>query len=104
VDRLIPLLPQAALAEGEMAACRVDGRDLLVCNVHGQYYAVDAYCPHAGQRLVSGRLDGFRLRCPLHRASFDVRDGRPLDGPAREGLHTYAVILAGGKVNVSLPA
>lgn len=102
MQRLIPLLPQAALTEGEMTACRVAGREILVCNVYGQYYAVDGHCPHAGQRLVSGRLDGFRLRCPLHRASFDVRDGRVLEGPASDGVRTYPLTLAGGKVNVLL--
>jgi nitrite reductase/ring-hydroxylating ferredoxin subunit len=85
-----------------MTACRVDGREILVCNVYGQYYAVDGYCPHAGQRLVTGRLDGFRLRCPLHRASFDVRDGRALEGPTSEGVRTYPLTLSAGKVNVLL--
>ena len=96
------VMPINALSDGEMTACRVAGRELLICNVHGQYYAIDGLCSHAGQSLVTGRLDGFRLYCPLHRASFDIRTGQTLAAPATEPLATYPVTLANGKVHVDL--
>ena len=96
------VMPMTALGDGEMTACRVAGRELLVCNVQGQYYAVDGRCSHAGQALVTGRLDGFRLYCPLHRASFDIRTGQALAAPASEPLATYSVTLANGKVHVDV--
>ncbi len=94
----------AALADGEMAPCRVDDTELLICRVDGRYFAVAARCPHAAQPLRSGRLKGYRLGCPLHGASFDIRDGRCLKGPAERGLVTYPVTIQGGKVHVSVSA
>ncbi len=99
---LIPAVPITALGDGESIECRLGGLDVLLCNVYGQIYAVDAVCPHAGQRLSGGRLRGFELRCPLHRASFDVRSGAVLKGPAAEPLKTYPVVVTGGKVSVAV--
>lgn len=96
------VMPIAALAEGEMTLCRVDGVEVLICHVEGQFYAVASRCSHAGQPLISGRLDGYQLRCPLHRASFDVRTGQPLGPPASTPIETFPVKLGGGKVNVSV--
>ena len=85
-----------------MAECRVGGRSILVCQVAGQYYALDGECSHAAQRLCTGRLNGFEVLCPLHRARFDVRTGAPTAGPATAPLATYPVILDSGKVHVML--
>lgn len=97
---MTPVMPVNALADGDMARCRVGDDDVLVCRVDGRYFAVANRCPHAGQALHGGRLRGFELRCPLHAASFDVRDGRCQRGPADADLTTYAVIIEAGKVHV----
>jgi len=99
---MIAVLPMASLAEGEMAPVRLDGVDMLICHVEGQFYAVASRCSHAGQPLVGGRLDGYQLRCPLHRASFDIRTGAALGPPASEPIDTYPVLLEAGKVHVSI--
>jgi len=95
-------MPMTALGEGQMMACSVAGEELLIVHVEGQFYAVSNRCSHAGQRLSGGRLIGFELSCPQHRATFDVRTGVPLSAPATERLKSYPVTLAGGKVNVSM--
>lgn len=101
---MTPLLPVTALADGETAPCRVDGMEVLICRVDGRFFAVSNRCPHAGQALQSGRLRGFRLGCPLHGASFDVRDGRCLGGPAASGLVSYPLMVERGKVCISVTA
>lgn len=98
---MIPLLPVTALAHGEMTACRVDGEELLVANVEGQYFALTNFCSHAGARLSTGRLKGYELSCPLHRATFDIRSGAVLGGPAGEPLRRYPLVIEGGKLYLS---
>ena len=93
-------MSMAALAEGEMLACKVAGEEVLICHVEGQFYAVSNLCSHAGQKLSGGRLRGFEVSCPLHRARFDVRSGVALGAPATEALKRYEVTLADGKINV----
>jgi len=95
-------IPVTALDDGEMTVCRVDGRELLICCVQGRHYALDSRCSHAGQPLITGRLEGHQLYCPLHRASFDIRTGQALAAPAAEPLATYPVTLEAGKVHVEI--
>ena len=99
-----PVASQADLRDGEMIACEVDGVDVLLCRVDGQYYAVSNRCSHAQQVLVAGRLKGHEINCPLHGARFDIRDGRCLAAPAALPIKTFPVTLEGGKVNVTVTA
>ena len=101
-DEVTPLMHMAALAEGQMTTCVVAGEELLIANVDGQFFAVSNLCSHAGQRLSGGRLRGHELRCPLHRATFDIRTGAALTAPASAPLRCYPITLSGGKVNVEL--
>ena len=79
------------------------GRPLaLACTPEG-VFAVQDLCTHADTPLSQGRLRGCRLVCPLHGASFDVRDGRVLAGPASAPLPTYPVRIQSGRVEVLLP-
>ena len=95
-------MPVAELTEGGMVACVVAGEEILICRVEGQFYAVSNHCSHAGQRLSTGRLRGFELSCPLHRAKFDVRTGAPVTRPAEKSLVRFPVTLEDGKVNITL--
>ena len=92
----------AALAEGEMVACRVDGVEVLICQVRGSYYAVSNRCSHAGQTLSAGKLNDHAIRCPLHGAQFDVRTGKCLAAPATQPIESFPVTLQGGKVFVAI--
>ena len=99
---MTPVIAQSELADGEMYTCEVDGVDVLLCRVDGEYYAVVDHCSHATQKLSTGRLRGFEVTCPLHGARFDVRDGRCLAAPASQPIKTIPVTLEGGKVNVTV--
>ncbi len=97
-----PLIPIAALDEGEMTTATVNGVDIMLCQVEGQFYAVQDQCTHARQKLSGGRLRGFQVSCPLHGARFDVRTGACLAAPATRPVKTYPVTLEGGKVAVTV--
>ncbi len=64
---------------------------LVVCRVGGRLYALDDNCSHADTPLSEGRLRGFGITCPLHGASFDVRDGSHSGPPAWEGVACHVV-------------
>ena len=97
-----PVLAIADLDEGQSACIRVDGVDVLVCLVEGQFYALHAQCSHARQSLATGKLRGFELTCPLHGARFDVRTGACLAAPAQRPITCFPVTLEGGKVCVEV--
>jgi nitrite reductase/ring-hydroxylating ferredoxin subunit len=92
----------AKLPVGSMRACVVAGREIVICHTRQGVFAVDNICTHAHARLCEGRLRATRLVCPLHGASFDIRDGRVLGPPAEVPLPTYPVHLIDGAVEVTL--
>lgn len=93
---------EAELPEGTMRAFTIEGREVVVGHSKAGWFALDNVCTHAYARLCEGRLRGHRLICPLHGASFDVRDGRVLGLPATVPLACHGIRLVDGAVEVSL--
>ncbi len=53
----------------------VDGKDFLIANVKGEFYALSNICPHACGSLADGTLSGDKITCPKHGAQFDLKTG-----------------------------
>ncbi|HUJ53501.1 MAG TPA: non-heme iron oxygenase ferredoxin subunit [Steroidobacteraceae bacterium] len=100
--RFAPALTLAELPPGSMRACMIRGREIIVCHTREGVFALDNICTHAHARLCEGRLRATRLVCPLHGASFDVRDGRVLGPPAVVPLPTLAVRIVAGTIEVAV--
>jgi 3-phenylpropionate/trans-cinnamate dioxygenase ferredoxin subunit len=94
----------ANVPEGGMRATTLNGREIVVCHTKQGLFAVDNICSHAHARMCEGRLRGTRLICPLHGASFDVRDGRVLGAPATRALVSHEVRVAGDIIEVRVNA
>jgi nitrite reductase/ring-hydroxylating ferredoxin subunit len=95
-------IPLCELRAGRMKSCVLAGREILVCHTPKGLFAVDNMCTHADARLSEGRLRGTRVICPLHGASFDVRDGRVLGAPAERALAVHALRTVGGIIEVAV--
>ena len=63
------------IGEGKMTHLTVGGKEILIANVGGQYYATGNTCSHAGAELHEGELNGKELICPWHGAKWDVTTG-----------------------------
>jgi nitrite reductase/ring-hydroxylating ferredoxin subunit len=101
-QRLEAVIPLADLRAGRMKSCVLGGREVVICRSHAGLFAVGNVCTHAYARMSEGRLRGTRLMCPLHGASFDVRDGRVLGAPAERPLTAHALRLVGGIIEVAI--
>jgi nitrite reductase (NADH) small subunit len=75
------------------------GRMVALCNVDGQFFALDGICPHQGGPLGKGKLCGHIVTCPWHGWQFDVRHGENQITPAVR-QPTFAVRLDGDRVIV----
>ncbi len=69
------------LPAGTMKPVTVEGKDILLVNVEGRYYAIAAKCTHARGDLSKGKLEGKMVTCPLHGSRFDVTTGKVAAGP-----------------------
>ncbi len=97
--------PLDDLVDGESRAfADVGACGIVVCNVQGEIYALENNCSHADAPLSAGRLRGWHITCPLHRARFDIRDGSHGGPPAWEGVPCYKVDRVDGEVIVNLDA
>lgn len=97
-----PVLRLAELPSRRMRCVTVGGQGVLICHAREGVFAVNNICTHAFTRMDEGRLRGVRLICPLHGASFDIRDGRVLAGPATGSLLSYPVRVVEGMIEVAL--
>jgi 3-phenylpropionate/trans-cinnamate dioxygenase ferredoxin subunit len=101
-DEFVRVATLAELPEGSMRACQLAGREIVVCHTKSGVFAMDNVCTHAFARMSEGRLRGVRLICPLHGASFDVRNGSVLGAPATKPLVAHAVRVVDGAVEVAI--
>lgn len=86
------------LEAGKTKKVTVDGIDVLIVNVEGNFYAIDSLCTHYGGDLSEGILQGNVLTCPVHGARFNVTDGKVVSPPTEalgrpdiENLTVYAL-------------
>ena len=92
----------------------LDGRDVVVANQDGSYYAFSDRCTcvshfagHSGSEadsfghLSEGKLDGDTVVCPLHSTVFDLKTGSPVSGFGEIPLNIYEVQLQNDDLLVS---
>ena len=84
---------------GKMIKVAIDGREILVANIDGSYYATDDSCTHSGASLSKGKLDGCTITCGWHAAQFDCKTGKLVKFPAKiRDLTSYNVVLESDSV------
>jgi 3-phenylpropionate/trans-cinnamate dioxygenase ferredoxin subunit len=92
----------ADIPPARVVVFEVGDHEVAVCNVNGQFYAIDDLCTHDGGSLDQGELDEAEIECPRHGARFDVRSGAATQLPAFEPVETHAVRIEGGRVQVGV--
>jgi len=91
------------IVPGKMIKSSIDGRDVLVANIDGEYYATDDTCTHSGSSLSEGKLDGCTITCGWHGAQFDCKTGKLVKFPAKiRDLISYNVIIESDNVFVEM--
>ena len=60
---------------GALTKVVAHGRHVLLANVGGTIYAMEAVCTHEGVPLEEGTLEGNTIICPWHEGRYDVRTG-----------------------------
>lgn len=82
------------VTEGRVTHVTAGGKEILVANINGNYYATSNICNHAGAELHEGELTGNELTCPWHGAKWDITTGQLLWFPQKlRELGKYKVIV-----------
>jgi 3-phenylpropionate/trans-cinnamate dioxygenase ferredoxin component len=96
----VDVVEESALSDGEHVVVDVDGVDVAVFKIDGQFYAIEDVCSHDGAEIASGRLEGNEIICPRHGARFCVKTGAVKSPPAYEDIACFAVKIENKKVKV----
>ncbi len=97
---------------GSRKLVSVQGRQIVVFNVGGEYFALLNRCPHQGGSLCDGELVGLVsastpgrytytrageiIRCPWHGWEFDLRTGQSWCEPDRLRTRSFPVAVGSG--------
>lgn len=90
------------LSPGDMLRFDGGSEPILVCNVDGEFLAVQDTCSHDEWSLAEGDLDGDIVECTLHWAKFCVRTGQARALPATVPLRTFVTKVEGDDVLVEM--
>jgi len=74
----IRVADKAELPANKMILVVVGGKEVLLANIDGSYYAIANKCTHLGGSLTKGSLEGSIVTCPRHGARFDVKTGQAI--------------------------
>ena len=67
---------------GKIKYVEVQGKEIVISNIGGKFYAMDDRCGHMNARLSMGNIsnDGIVV-CPFNRARFDATTGKKTKEP-----------------------
>ena len=100
------------LAPGTSKIVSVNGREIGLYNVNGEFFALLNRCPHEGADLCKGIITGLvrsdepghyrverkgeLLRCPWHGWEFDIRTGQSWCDPEKMRVRKFDVSVTPG--------
>ncbi len=104
---------------GQRRCVEANGRELVIFNIEGEFFALLDRCPHKGAKLSTGRLTGCieakgygsytlssrgqTLRCPWHGWEYDLRTGRSYCDAERIKARKFEVQEVSGRQLVEGP-
>jgi len=88
---------------GKLHKVSVDGKEIVVANIDGNYFAMDDTCTHQGASLFDGKLEGSTVTCDWHGAQFDCKSGKLAKFPAKiNDLKSYNVVVESDDVFIEV--
>ena len=78
----------------------VNGKEIAIFNVGGNFHAIDETCLHQGGPLSEGSMDDKVVICPWHAWEYDVTTGVCLTNPG-VSQQKYEVKVQGDDILVS---
>jgi nitrite reductase/ring-hydroxylating ferredoxin subunit len=80
-NEFVEVAKTSEISDGKMKHVEVDGKEVLIANVGGKFYAMSDRCGHMNALLSMGNLTGNIVTCPFHGSKFDVTTGKKLSEP-----------------------
>jgi 3-phenylpropionate/trans-cinnamate dioxygenase ferredoxin subunit len=90
------------IAPGTSRLVVLKGKEIVLFNVDGEFFALDNLCTHEEGPLCDGEIEGYEVTCPWHGAKFDIRTGEVLQDPAYDAVARHNVRVTGADIEVEI--
>jgi nitrite reductase/ring-hydroxylating ferredoxin subunit len=72
------------ITNGQMKHAEINGKEIVIANLDGKFYAFAERCGHMNARLSRGNINQNIVTCPFHAAKFDITSGKKIGEPVLE--------------------
>ncbi len=92
----------AEVPEGELRSYELPAGRVAIAHLENDVFALGDECTHEGCSLAEGELDDAAdtIVCPCHGSAFDLRNGEPVEGPAKDPISVFVVRVIDGWIEV----
>jgi 3-phenylpropionate/trans-cinnamate dioxygenase ferredoxin subunit len=90
------------LQPASMIGVEVNGKEILLTNLDGKYYAIGNRCTHMSCMLSDGTLKGANVTCSCHGSIFDVKTGNVVKRPAKKSEPVYETKIGAEQILVNI--
>ena len=101
----VPVADADSISSGQFICVSIEGQDIDIFNIDGEFYAMGDVCTHAATPLSEGEfyedMRGWVIECPLHGSQFDVTTGQAVSLPATGNAGKYEVRVEDGQILVN---
>ena len=99
----VEIAPSSELPNGERMFVEVEGKQIVIFNIAGQFFSIADVCSHDEGPVGEGDLEGCNITCPRHGAQFAVRTGKVTHMPAVVDIPAYPVRVVDGMIQLGVP-
>ena len=76
-DEYVEIAKTNDIANRQMKHVELKGKEILIANIDGKFYALNDRCAHMNALLSMGNLANDNIvACPFHGARFDITSGK----------------------------
>lgn len=79
------------IPSGNMKHVEFNGKEIMIANLDGKFYALNDRCSHTNAPLSMGHIQGNIVICPMHGARFDITAGKKVSDPKFPSIETYSL-------------
>jgi len=102
VGKFVKVAIKSEIADQSCKLIEIEGKQIALFNLGGDFYAIDDTCPHEGGPLSEGEIKGDEVACPWHSSRFDIRTGEVTQDPAVKGVSVYRVRVIGEEIEIEV--
>ena len=85
------------IANRQMKHVEIDGKEILIANIDGKFYAINDRCGHMNALLSMGNLAENVVTCAFHGARFDITTGKKMKDPVLTPSQQMELLPKNGK-------